>query len=395
MLGNPRIPMLATAVLVLAPLAALSQLTPEERAENLRQVEKWRADPDHFARLRSDARAFLDWPPARQEQVLKLDRQLHALGASNQAHLLEVARRYTDWLDGLPEAERQRIKEGVDQNTRLQRIRALREQEWIRRLPRAQRDKVEKAQGVERGRLIQQYRREERQRRREWQIAVRHWDDLIKKHPLPANLTDFPQEVQTYVNEYLRRWLSNEEKTRLDKAEGRWPAFPYTLVALADKHPMALPGPHGPTHIKDLPLEVQGRLSAPRLKKPAKMLPLKKAEGKWPDFAIAVTTLARANGVRLPYELWPSRRDDLSWPVRQFVDQKLVPVLDEREKAQLKDAEWKWPLYPRTLQELAQKHSLHVPWQTLPELRDGPREKWDSYRLRPLRPASILAGPAS
>jgi hypothetical protein len=401
MSGFSRTLVLTVAVLLVVPLAALSELTPEERAANQRRVEKWRADHDHFARLRADARAFLDLPPERQEQLLKLDRDLAALPPFTQARLLQVGKRYADWLDRLPEAQRQQIKELQGQRARRDRIQQLREQEWIRRLPQAYRDRVETAQGGDRARLIQQYRKEERQRRRDWQIAFQHWEELTsKKHPLPATLADFPPEVQTYVTEYLRPRLSPDERARLDKADGRWPDFPYTLVELADKHPMALPGPTGPTRVADLPVEVLNRLAArmPGAKKNAKQalkkveLALKKYEGKWPEFAIGVTTLARKHQTALPYELWPSQRDDLSVPVKEFLTKRLLPLLDEREKAQLKEAEWKWPLYPRTIEDLAQKHTLEVPWQTLPTLA-GQRKSWDSYRLHPILPADAPANP--
>jgi hypothetical protein len=83
-------------------------------------------------------------------------------------------------------------------------------------------------------------------------------------------------------------------------------------------------------------------------------------------------------------------------PVQQFLDRKLLPVLDQDEKAKLRNAQYEWPRYPTTIQELAEKHKLKVPWQTLPEtpMRDSQRERWDSYRLRPLRPAAALANPA-
>ncbi len=113
---------------------------------------------------------------------------------------------------------------------------------------------------------------------------------------------------------------------------------------------------------------------------------MKKAEGKWPDYAMIVTNIAHRRGIRLPYELWPARHGDLSSAVASFVDKKLTPVLNENEKQQLKNAEVRWPLYPRTIQVLAAQHRLQVPWQTLP----GPRERWDSYRPRTYRPAPTM-----
>jgi hypothetical protein len=398
---------LTAAIVVAFPAAAVSDPTAEERAENVRKVDEWRKSPELFARLRADARAFLELPPGRQVQLCKLDQDLNKLPSSEQAHLLEVGKRYADWLERLPEADRQKIDAAPDQKTRLQRIQALREQEWIRLLPRKRREEVEKAQGASRAELIRRYRREERFRRRAWEIAFRHWDDLIKKKPLPSTLRDFPPEVQSYVNEYLRPWLTNGEKGQLDRADGNWPAYPRTLVRLADKHPMALKGDKGPTHFWELPTEVQGRLQS-RLFPPFKMGPkggfkgkgtgnwttLKNAEGKWPEYAAAVTSVARVLNVRLPHELWPSQPDELSGPVRQFLNKRLIPLLDEQERKQLKDAEWKWPQYPETIKELAQRHKLQVPWQTLPWTRDWPPPKWASYRLRPIRSPGQPLNPA-
>ena len=42
-------------------------------------------------------------------------------------------------------------------------------------------------------------------------------------------------------------------------------------------------------------------------------------------------------------------------------------------------AEGKWPDYPNTIQELARRHQLEVPWHTLP----GQRKNWDNYRPPP------------
>jgi hypothetical protein len=381
---------LALAIAVAAPVAALSDADAPKPADQSK-FEKWRQDPALFARLRAQAGAFLEMPPTRQEQLLKLDHDLHLLPPAQQKRLLAVARRYRNWLDRLPEADRQKIRDTSDPQARLQLIRDLRLGEWTARLPGKQKEKVQSAPPEERSRLVLQFRNEERQRRTYWKMHFQHWDELVRKQPMPATLADFPAdvrtEVQTFVNEYLMHWLSPAEKTVLENAEGKWPAYPYTLVRLADKYPMALQGPSGPTRFTDLPVEVQKRLSAKV--KDFNKTPMKKAEGKWPAYGIAVSTVARNRGIRLPYELWPSRHADLSPAVASFVDKKLTPLLSESEKTQLKNAESKWPLYPRTIQNLAAQHRLQVPWQTLP----GLRERWDSYRVRTYRPPSTAPVP--
>jgi hypothetical protein len=372
---------LIAALLTAAPLAALCAVAPEPAAKPP-PADKGHIDPP---RLRAEALTFLHLPVERQEQLLKLDSDLHALPPATQTHLFVVARRYADWLQGLPENERQNLSELRDPQPRLQRLRELRQQEWTRRLPRAQRDKVTQAKGEERGKLLLQYRRGHQMRHRQWKMAFQHWDELINKKPMPSRLADFPADVQTYVNDILLPMLTAEEKTRLEKAEGKWPMYPYALVALADKHPMALPGVNGPTSFKALPVDVQNHL-AKKVGKPG-FAALKKAEGKWPDYAQVVCELSRRRSFKLPYELWPSRREDLSREVGDFLDKKLSPALSSSDKARLKASEGKWPFYPLTLRDLAQQHQLRVPWQTLP----GDPKRWDSYRLRTARlPAPTL-----
>jgi hypothetical protein len=113
---------------------------------------------------------------------------------------------------------------------------------------------------------------------------------------------------------------------------------------------------------------------------------LRREEGKWPGFGTNVSDVARKFAVRLPYELWPSRPFDLSPSVRQFVEDRLKPVLTAEERKQLDAAVGSWPRYPLAIQELARRHSLRVPWQTLP----GQPELWNKYRPDQPAPVSML-----
>src|SRR5262249_2330241 len=157
---------------------------------------------------------FLALPAERQEQLLKIDQTLHAEKDPRHLRLKRALDRYVSWLDRLPDQERRRIQETTDPAQRLKRIRELREQEWVGRLPKVQRQQVEKARGKERMVLVKKFKAEERQRRIETQPGL-----------------------QTYIREYLYPKLTREEKERLDNVEGKWPLFAQTLVELADKHP--------------------------------------------------------------------------------------------------------------------------------------------------------------
>src|SRR5262245_23411227 len=254
--------------------------------------------------------------PARQGEDAEF---LHALGqpelfgeevdAHDDGHARATLTRYTEWLDRLDTGERDKIKSAADNQARLQVIRDMREQEWLSRQPKRHRDEVTKLQGQERSQRIDELRKKERRRRQDWQIATRFWDDVLAEKAFPAKLEDMPENVQVYVNEYLRPHLSREEQERLDKAEG-WPKLPRTLIELADSHPLALLRPDfGPTRFFELPKEVQKDLRGVPPKKGKKEAAIPQAivdaEGAWPKFAIVVADVAKKRNKILPHELWP------------------------------------------------------------------------------------------
>ena len=377
---NVRHPVLTGLLCLLAaPLLAIAEPTPEELEQNRRKLEEWRKVPEQMQRLRKEAKAFFDLPEEQRKRILSIERGLYNEIPAEQARLQNVMDRYADWLDKLDDKDRARVKEAPDAKTRLALIRELRDQEWMRYQPKAHRDQVAELKGEARVELIKKLRQEERKRRFEWQIASRFWKELENKVALPTRLTDFGNDVNIYVSEYLRPMLSKEEKDRLDKAQGQWPLFPLTLVELADKHPPALPGAHGPKTFAELPAEVQKRVKL-------KGLPFKKLrafEGQWPAFATELVkqhiTIAQATKnapAPFPYELWAWNRSCLSPAMQEFED-RLFKMLDIDGKHRLTGAEGKWPDFPVALQELARKHNLQPPWQSLPS---NQRERWDNYR---------------
>ncbi len=282
------------------------------------------------------------------------------------------------WPNWTP-ATREKIGAAEGSRARLAVVQRIRDQEWMKHQPKARRDQYAALTGAAKSELVNKLRQEEQQRQREWRLARRFWRELDKGVPLPAKLTDFPADVTSYVNEYLRPFLSKEEIARLDAAQGKWPDYPLTLVEIADKHPPALPGPHGPTSLEELPAEVRARLKNKNGVYYFPLLKMLKGEKQkhWPEFAIAVTTFAsNRKSITLPHELWPWGHSSLSPGMKEFVDKKLVKVLDNDEKLRLISAEGKWPDYPVTIEETARRHHLTVPWQTLP----GTRERWANYR---------------
>jgi hypothetical protein len=402
-----------------------------DEAEQRRKVARLKAaNPAYYAYLRQETRAFLALPPTRRQQLVQLDQDLHGYTSSEQKHLVEVMNRYTEWLYQLPEAERRQVLETKDRAQRLRLIRQLRERQWLRSQPRAVQERVERLEKLRQppavvaartvgqgaapraggplGALasvlapidpaadyIARLKAEEKKRQEKWQVAGRHWEDLLAQKPMPNLPIHFGRDVDRYVNDYLRHLVSKEEWERLKAAEGHWPQYPYLLVELADRHPLALPGTHGMDRIDKLPLDVKEGLAKPFIKgkdvfkkKNPKQFDtilantkIKPWENHWPQFGTAVAEYARDRNLTLPTELWPARLRDLSPQMREFVTEKLAyPHVTREEMAELKAAEGHWPKYPNKIQELADRYHLHVPWLTLPPPLKG--QDWNDYRPR-------------
>jgi hypothetical protein len=361
------------ALLLFVPLPGDADSTNDELEHNRHLLERVRKDPEHYERLRRSLLAFLALPEERQERLRRLDRELHEEDSATSARLQRVLERYAEWLQRLPDAGRRRIESERDPKTRIQIIRELRQQEWIERLPKAVREDLQKLPAEQQRLRIAELKKEERKRREEWQVALRHWNGLTQNRPPMTRLEDLTPPVKTFVHEFLFPLLTAGEKNRLLQAQGKHPLFLRTLVELADKHLLKLPGPPGPTTFEQLPAELQARLTKLKDWPPPG---LKQAEGKWPDYALEVVQLARANKVRLPKQLGACRPGEFSSSIRRFIEKQLLPVLGADDAALLKKAEGIWPRYPRLLLRLAAKHGLPVPGMRLP----GPPQAWDPYR---------------
>ncbi|MFO0969402.1 MAG: hypothetical protein U0793_27920 [Gemmataceae bacterium] len=371
------LPVIATLTTFACSLAFA--LVPEPSAEeierNRRKLEELERNPERLAQLRRHAQAFQALAKERQEQLLKLDHELRRLSAAGQTRLVDILRRYDEWLETLDPKERQRIAEAPDRKTRLAILHELRDRDWLQRQPRALREQYAKLDAKAQPAFLAQRRKDELRTKREWVVAARFWSELQKGTSLPARLTDLQPDVQTYVDEVLKRFVTEEEWNRLITAQGEWPRFPILLVKLADKYPPALPGPRGPTRWSELPANVQKLFKkAPKF--------AKAAEGKWPQFGKAVALAAenRGGGEKglLPNELWPYNEKGLSREMQDFYKNKLWPALTEDEKKRMnEEVTHRWPDYPLAIQALAKAHHMKPPWFALP----GPRDKWDRYRF--------------
>lgn len=360
---------------------ALAEPTVAELEQNRRKLEAWRAHPEQLERLRRDLRAFMDLAAEQRDRIVRLDEGIHKEPAPTQARFEHVLKRYSDWLDRLPEKDRKAIQQAPDNAARLALIRSLRDEVWMSSRPKAQRDAWEKLQGDARADFVKRLRLEARQHHLDWLLASRFWHELESKQPMPCRVGDFSERVQKYVNEYLMWSLTDEEKQKLAAAEGRWPDYPQVLMEIAGRHPSALPPPDKalPRHLDQLPLPIRQKVSVEKKGGGKKSLLPKLAQfDNSPNFASKAVEVATKEG-KFPFEFefWACNYKSLQPPMANFVEKKLMPILDTKEKQTLAGSEGTWPFYPQTIQELSRKHNLTPPWHILPEPN---KYKWDAYR---------------
>jgi hypothetical protein len=142
----------------------------DERDVYARVLRKLKADPEHYARLQRDYKAFYALPVERQEHLRQLDRDLHAAETQTQRHLWDVLERYNAWLEHQSEPDRKRILEAATPGERLKLIREMREQQWLAHLPQKTREELDVSvkDPQKRATILQKARDEERSRRLHW-----------------------------------------------------------------------------------------------------------------------------------------------------------------------------------------------------------------------------------
>src|SRR5271165_2221363 len=211
---------LCTFMVLLSAASLLSDPTADELAQNRHAFDEIRKNQQRLAHLRQDAKVFFGLPDARRLQLISLDESLSEGSSPDKIHLRAVMDRFADWFDRLDSKDRQSIQNAPDPIDRLKIIRELKDKEWMASQPRVRREQYAKLSGEAKNDFIKKLRAEERDRRLEWMMANRFWKELEKGATLPCRLSDFPAEVVTFVNEYLKPALSKAEEERLEKAQG-------------------------------------------------------------------------------------------------------------------------------------------------------------------------------
>jgi hypothetical protein len=168
------------------PLWAADGAT-DDLEHNARLLEKWKSDHEHYARLRHDWQRFAALPGERQEQMRRLDHELHDCDAETQKRLLDTLERYAAWLDQLPEPEQQQILAIPDKHERIKAIKAKCEQQWLERLPSKDREHLKNQPDDQRAAAIARMHREDQQRRAKWLHALKLRPDMRPRPNKPKS----------------------------------------------------------------------------------------------------------------------------------------------------------------------------------------------------------------
>jgi len=331
--------------------------------------------------------------PTRQQQLRRLHAQFTELAPDEQARLTKVMQTYNAWLARLPEEDRKQVLAAPTAASRLDAIKQLREREWVESLPRLYRDEYARLEADARKQRVQEWRAEETERREEWILAQKHWGENQGRVPALFQNEIRPQ-VEAFVL-HLRENLSEAERKELDDARtgaeefGNHFWYLREVVRLADLHP-PLPGHVGPKDFASLPKEVKDYLREKDLhfrRKGDDVKELRKAVGRWPEYALELTRYCQKNSLKLPVPPGDCRKDQMPAEVAQFLDKVLEPQLKKSETGRadldaLNKAQGNWPEYPRMIVDLAKKYKLQIPGWTLP----GQQQQWDKLRTGKPRP---------
>jgi hypothetical protein len=350
-----------------------------ELADRRRQIQTWKeTDPERYHRLLRHEALFQSLSPEQQAKIRRFDEQFQAEPPEVRDRLLHVLGEYVSWLTRLPEADRERILQISDTSQRLQVIREIKERQWIESQPPTRLSQWQKTPPAERSALVARWRQEDKQRAEEL-AETRRWEALGRVVRPFENLPPL-EELTVFVTQHLLPMLSPEEKARLRPKEPEARRNPMswfaTIVELSDRHPVLSLKPQYLTR-KELPAEYRDVLE-----KPPKTIPPQQvrsalarlpAEGKWPDFPVAVSRLVQSWVGPRSVQLGPSRAQEISPAVVRFVER-----LSPEDQKRLQAVEGRWPDYPLMLHEIARERKLALPDLGLP----GDPLFWDRVRNR-------------
>jgi hypothetical protein len=348
-------------------------------------------------------REFQSLPASRQAALREFDRELFALENTEREYLLRILETYTLWLSRLSQDQQREILSAKNSAERLQRIRELREHQWVEALPPEHQKRLRSLSTQDRIETIRRLKRQESNRRETWSFIRRHAEEIAANRiPWPFHDEALRQAVVEFGRQAFQldepgkeRLTANERQRYLSTLQAAeqtggsaWFSYGREIYNLSRKYErFLLPPPQGKPVIEYADLGPSARL----LEKDRAQSLTAPFRGRWPEFALAVldyiNTLPTHERPKLP-PLGPSRLEELPQPLRHVIERELWPKLRPREREALAAWEGKWPEYCRELRKWAGFHDVSLPGIMLP----GSPRRWDAlYGTRVPEPSGLPA----
>ena len=142
-------------------------------------------------------------------------------------------------MNRLPEADQRRIEQAADRNERLAIVKELRQNDWIARLPQADREAVAALPESQRSEKLAALRKEDRRRRQEWV----DWANARRARPTHGRPARAPclRRRERSVADFAKYELTREDRANLHLAEAD-PAEKHEILRQEyfKRHPEAL-----------------------------------------------------------------------------------------------------------------------------------------------------------
>ena len=346
-------------------------------------LNKLKSSPEHYNQLVKNYESFQALPREKQKALKDLDNAIHQLmknydsqqsggkekpligqkktdggqtrqDALENARLFEVYQRFGEWYETLVPAEKQKLENATSPDARIAEIKNILTSQWIARLPKADADALMKLDDSSRATQILKLKKEE-------SFRIAQSFDKKKKTGITS------EEAQKFINQ-IKLQLNADQLEKLTKLEGKKGAYVKMVVDIAEENPPIPLGKLGVKYLtmKDLPIDVSARLKSLKQAGLYKQADLSRVEKKWPGFARTVTEIIRKNDPAFNYEFGACKLVDFPDEARLVVENELIPMLQEDEKAKLHAIEGKWPDFPLMVRDLARIHLVTIPGISIP-----------------------------
>jgi hypothetical protein len=329
----------------------------------------WRDDPELYRRLKDEWKAFHKLPEEKQDRLRLLDEQLNEEPPAARARLWAVLDRYNAWLKGLDEKDRQLIESAPDADKKLEIIRGLREREWVSHLARAERERIDRAPSEDRPKLVEAARQKERKRRADWQTALRVQGEMAPPQMRPELWSRVRLYVQKALIPTLTKQERDElAKASLSPWPGYAQKLTelsqkHPILVPPSEH-IGVVSFSDPVLSKNIRQQLSGRTGRGR-EGERRLHELHELQGRWPNFALEMDRVAKTRKVTLPAKsLGPCEPGAFVPDVQDFINKELRK--DPAAAKKLDEAQGKWPDYPLAVMQLAKESKKRVPGTFLP-----------------------------